>query len=95
MAVCLRREVKTHGGFFCVNARDCRVRGGKAPAGLGGGGWATPGRGDRTQDILNALRSPGPGTRVPGVLSSPQAGSANQMVHTLNPEANKSPIKYI
>ena len=25
-----RREVKTHGGFFCVNARDTRVRGAKS-----------------------------------------------------------------
>mmetsp|Transcript_16448 Transcript_16448/g.49275 ORF Transcript_16448/g.49275 Transcript_16448/m.49275 type:complete len:1138 (+) Transcript_16448:204-3617(+) len=72
------REVKTHGGFFCVNARDCRVRGGKAQTtGLGGSAWgATPGRVDHTQDILNALKSPGHG---PNVLGSPQLGTANQM----------------
>lgn len=30
MRLFVHREVKTHGGFFCVNARDTRVRGAKA-----------------------------------------------------------------
>lgn len=69
------REVKTHGGFFCVNARDCRVRGGK-PSALGGSSAATP---NRVADILAGLRSPGPNRTPGGVMGSPQLGSASQM----------------
>ncbi len=70
---CVCREVKTYGGFFCVNARDTKARGAKPtnysnPTG-------TPGR---VSDILAGLRSPGP-NRTPGsVFRSPQLGAAGQ-----------------
>ena len=66
------REVKTYGGFFCVSARDTRVRGAKQ------NNFANPNRTPGSvSEILAGLRSPGP-SRTPGMLGSPRLGAAGQ-----------------
>ena len=55
--------MKTHGGFFCVNSRDIKVRGGTKTA--VGNPLATPGRGEHTTCIMTGhTRQPSAETSV-------------------------------